>query len=100
MTKEKAAALAEVTEKYSFAICFMLYPTQTERLYSHLDYYMKYDNIPKIDDSFVRLAFMMIVSDLMWQERQERKNFDNKKQLQIELERGEFDERSSKKSKG
>ena len=77
MKKENAAKLAETTEKYSFALCSLLHPSQTKELYFNLLQFMKNEEIPKIEDSYVRLALYMIVSDLMWQERQERKNNEN-----------------------
>lgn len=70
MNLKQLESFAETVDKYGIALCGILYPSQMEQLRKELEYFKKYRQIRNIEDSFTRLAFMMIVSDLLWQERQ------------------------------
>lgn len=72
MNKEEAKAFTNTIEKYVIALCGTLYPSQIDQLQRALSIYQKSGRIQKIDDSFTNLAFMMIVADLMWQEKQRK----------------------------
>lgn len=54
-------------EKYGAALA-ALYPSQIETLIDALEAYTATGKIPKIQDSFTRLACMMIICDLRHQE--------------------------------
>lgn len=58
-------------EKYGAALA-MLYPSQVTALQDALEIFSEVGKIPRIEDCFVKLAFMMIVCDLRYQERKER----------------------------
>lgn len=73
MTKAELEQQAQIISKYSLAIGGILHPSQVENLHNALDYWQKFEATPRIDDAFVKLAFMMIVSDFIYQEREERK---------------------------
>ena len=68
MTKTEAELLAQTIAKYSLAIGCCLYPSQVELLKDALAWYREKNEIPEIEDAFTRLAFLMIVSDLIYQE--------------------------------
>lgn len=70
MNLKQLEDFAGTVDKYGVALCGILYPSQMEQLRKELEYFKKYRQIRNIEDSFTRLAFMMIVSDLLWQERQ------------------------------
>lgn len=70
MNLKQLEDFAETVDKYGLALCGILYPSQMDQLRKELEYFRKYHQIRNIEDSFTRLAFMMIVSDLLWQERQ------------------------------
>lgn len=70
MNKEDAKLLANTIEKYGIALCGTLYPSQIEQLHRAVMIYQRSGRIQKIEDSFVNLAFQMIVADLIWQEKQ------------------------------
>ena len=69
MDKETAIDYTKTIDKYGFALCGTLYPSQMEQLQKALAFYRKTERITKIEDTFTNLAFLMIVSDLIWQER-------------------------------
>lgn len=68
MNKEYLQEWALMLEKYSLALS-LLYPSQMEELQESYIYFLKYGKLPRVDDSFLKLAFMMIVSDRLWKER-------------------------------
>lgn len=70
MTKAEAELFAKTISKYSLAIGCCLYPSQVELLHDALKYYRDNNKLPEIDDAFTRLAFLMIVSDLIYQEKE------------------------------
>ena len=70
MTKEEAEFFAQVIAKYSLAISGCLYPSQVELLKDALKWYRDKNEIPQIEDAFTRLAFMMIVSDMIYQKNE------------------------------
>lgn len=72
MTKANIEQFAQIISKYSLAVGGVLHPSQVEHLHNALDYWQEYEKLPNIDDVVVRLAFLMIVSDLLYQEREER----------------------------
>lgn len=71
MTKEFLQEWARVLEKYGVALS-MLYPSQSESLQEYYCYFLNYGKTPRIDDSFLRLAFLMIVADRLHEERGNR----------------------------
>ena len=72
MTKSDAEMLAEIIAKYSLAIGCCLYPSQVDSLKDALCYWKKYEAMPEIEDAFTRLAFLMIVSDLIYTKREQK----------------------------
>lgn len=70
MTKTEAELFAQTIAKYSLAIGGCLYPSQVELLKDALKWYRDNNEIPEIEDAFTRLAFLMIVSDLIYQENE------------------------------
>lgn len=70
MDKQSAVDFSKILEKYGIALCGTLYPSQMEQLQRALSIYQKSGQIQKLEDSFVNLAFMMIVADQVWQEKQ------------------------------
>ena len=58
-------------EKYGAALA-ALYPSQIERLIEALEEYTATGKLPKMQDSFTRLACMMIICDLRYQEGREK----------------------------
>lgn len=56
----------ETIKKYGWAISQNLHPSQTKRLKESLETFEQ-DGVAYIADSFVKLAFDMIVADLMFQ---------------------------------
>lgn len=68
MNKQAAVNFAKTIEKYGFALCSALHPSQIAKLQKALVCYQENERIPKLDDVFTDLAFRMIVSDLIWQE--------------------------------
>ena len=71
VNKEEAVLFSRTLAKYGLALC-SLHPSQMNELQDSLSYFRKTTKIPDIGDSFTRLAFMMIVSDLIWQEEQQK----------------------------
>ena len=71
VNKEEAVLFSRIFAKYGLALC-SLHPSQIKELQDSLSYYRKTMKIPDIGDSFTRLAFMMIVADLIWQEEQQK----------------------------
>ena len=61
----------KVFEKYGAAMA-SLYPSQIETLINALEEYRATGNLPKMQDSFTRLACMMIICDLRYQEGREK----------------------------
>ena len=72
MTKAQAEQFAATISKYSLAIGCMLHPSQVDALQYALDYWREYEKLPNIDDAFVKLAFLMIISDLIYQEKERK----------------------------
>lgn len=68
VNKEYLQKWAAMLEKYSLALS-MLHPSQMEELQESYIYFLKFGKLPRISDSFLKLAFMMIVSDQLWKER-------------------------------
>lgn len=58
-------------EKYGAALA-TLYPSQIETLIESLEEYKETGKIPKIQDSFTKLACMMIICDLRYKEGSEK----------------------------
>lgn len=73
MTKAETKAFLQTIEKYNLAISTCLHPSQVELLYGALTYWNEVEEIPQIEDAFTNLAFMMIVSDLLHQEREKER---------------------------
>lgn len=72
--KEMDRLFCETIRKYGWAISQNLYPSQTKKLKEALKEFEQNENV-YIADSFVKLAFDMIVSDLMYyKERQIKTN--------------------------
>ena len=69
MTKAEAERLSQTIEKYSLALGCCLYPSQVEALHNALEYWRTNKKMPVLEDAFTKLAFLMIISDLMYQER-------------------------------
>lgn len=65
---------AEIVDKYGIALSSCLYPSQIETLHNALEYWRVNEELPYIDDSFTRLAFLMVVSDLLYHERKEQRH--------------------------
>ena len=70
MTKTEAELFAQIVAKYSLAIGGCLYPSQVELLKDALKWYRDNNEMPEIEDAFTRLAFLMIVSDLIYQKNE------------------------------
>jgi hypothetical protein len=70
MTKSNIEQFAQIISKYSLAIGGVLHPSQVEHLHNALDYWKENEDIPRIDDVVVRLAFLMIVSDFIYQKNE------------------------------
>ncbi len=70
MKKSEAEKFAQTIAKYSLAIGGCLYPSQVELLKDALKWYRDKGELPKVEDAFTRLAFLMIVSDLIYQEKE------------------------------
>ena len=70
MNKAEAELFAQIISKYSLAIGCCLYPSQVALLKDALAYWREYEEVPEIEDAFTRLAFLMIVSDLIYQEQE------------------------------
>lgn len=60
----------KVFEKYGAALS-ALYPSQIETLIEALEDYTETGKLPKMQDSFTRLACMMIICDLRYEEGRE-----------------------------
>lgn len=58
-------------EKYGAALA-ALYPSQIETLIEALEEYKATGKLPKMQDSFTRLACMMIICDVRYQEGREK----------------------------
>lgn len=61
----------KVFEKYGAALA-ALYPSQIETLTEALEKYTATGKLPKMQDSFTRLACMMIICDLRYEEGREK----------------------------
>ena len=72
MGKLSIEQFAETISKYSLAIAGVLYPSQVEELYNALEHWKSKREFPEIDCVVVRLAFLMIVSDFLYQERNKK----------------------------
>lgn len=72
MDKQSAVDFSKILEKYGIALCGTLYPSQMDQLQRALSIYQKSGQIQKLEDSFANLAFMMIIADQVWQERQQK----------------------------
>lgn len=59
----------KVIEKYSYSIGSVLYPNQVQALEGAFSYFKETEIFPEIKDPFVRLAFLMVIDDLMYTER-------------------------------
>lgn len=59
-------------KKYGFALIQNLHPSQSEKLKEALNAYEQKKPY-SIKDPFVKLAFEMIVADLLWQEERQGK---------------------------
>ncbi len=75
MDKQTIVDYSKTLEKYGIALCGLLYPSQNETLIKALAFYKKSAQIPHIEDSFTKLAFAMIVADLIWQEKQKGETY-------------------------
>lgn len=72
MDKHSAVDFSKTLEKYGIALFGTLYPSQMDQLQRALSIYQKSGQIQKLEDSFTNLAFMMIVADQLWQEKQRK----------------------------
>lgn len=70
MNREEAELFAKIVSKYSLAIGCCLYPSQVNCLIESLCYWREHEEMPEIEDAFTRLAFLMIISDLLYEERE------------------------------
>lgn len=63
----------KIFDKYGAALAANLYPTQIQVLQGALEIYADSGEIKHIEDSFTRLAFTMILCDLIFEKKKKGK---------------------------